>query len=299
MKLSKTRKGELYMFGETILAGSFTVTTVFAYRFLQPLTVLFWSTLIAALFFSVLLILKKKWRELLEKEAWKYILGATFIVGIIYFSIFFLGLKHTTAGDAAIIAETELWSSFVLLGLILKKEKYTSSAIVGASLMFVGVLAVVFSGSFSINIGNLIILFGAMIVPVGNYFAQKALEAVSSITLMFVRSAISSVFFFLIMLSTNASFRGQEFQKVLPVLIFSGLFIFGVSKIFSMEAIKRISIAKSRSIGTLVPVFALAYAFLFLGEIPTIWQILGLVPIMIGITLITKNKFLDEPPSID
>ncbi|MFH1375658.1 MAG: DMT family transporter [Patescibacteria group bacterium] len=298
MLLSKTRQGELIILAEAVLWGAFPVLALLAYEHLSPIRTLAWSSLFAACFFAVLFCWQKRWRELLIREAWLPILMGTLISGILYYLFYFLALRSTTVGNAAIIAQMEIWFSLLFFGLILRKENYTASAITGALLMFGGVAVVLFPGKLEINIGDILILLAALIAPVSNNFQQKARKKVSAITLLFVRSTIATPFLF--------AFAGfwepvgkTGFTAALPFLLVSGILLFGLSKIFWVEGIHRIPVAKAASLNTLVPVCALIYALLFLGEIPTLWQLAGLPLVIGGAVLITRRNFLHEAPPID
>ncbi|MCK5472190.1 DMT family transporter, partial [Candidatus Gracilibacteria bacterium] len=143
-KISRERSGELFIFSEAILWSAFPVVSVFAYKFLPPLFTVAWSTFFATVFFAVLLIFQKRWKEISIREAWRPIFFATILIAVIYYALFFLGLQHTSVGNAAIILQMEVWFSFIFFGLILRKEKYTLTALIGATLMFGGVLLILF-----------------------------------------------------------------------------------------------------------------------------------------------------------
>jgi len=71
--------------------------------------------------------------------------------------------------------------------------------------------------------------------------------------------------------------------------------------IFTNESIKRIDISKAIliSIGA-YPAISLIFAFLFLGEMPTIFQTVGLIVILFGIYQIIEKikKSAYEAPGI-
>ena len=286
------------MFVEAMLWGAFPVLALLAYNFLSPLKVLAWSTFFASIFFGLLLFLQKRWKEIFVREAWLPILILTLISGILYPTFYFLGLRFTTAGNAAIVAQMEIVFSFLFFGLILKREKYTMFAVVGAALMFAGVIAVFFSGKFTINPGDALILFATMIAPISNNFQQKARKKVSAVTLLFLRSLIASIFLFCF-----ANFWQEtgvnNLTKALPLLLINGIFVFGLSKIFWIEAIHRIPVAKAISLNAITPIFTLIYAFFLLHEVPTIWQFIALPLIIGGGILLTRKNFLHKISSLN
>ncbi|MFH1545780.1 MAG: DMT family transporter [Patescibacteria group bacterium] len=297
-KISRERSGELFIFFESVFWGALPVVSVLASGFISPILVAAWSTLFAAIFFSGLLTIQKKWKEILIREAWRPIFFATVLIAVIYFVLFFLGLRHTSAGNAAIILQMEVWFSFIFFGLILRKEKYTPTALIGAALMFGGVLFVLFSGKFEFNRGDLLILLATVFPPAGNYFQQIARKKVSAATLLFIRSAIGAAFLFLIASFFEMNLL-RNFSGALPFLVINGCLLFGVSRIFWIEGIHRISVAKAISLNTFAPVFALIYAFFFLHEIPTVWQLMGLPLVIIGAILIVRNNFLRDAPPVN
>jgi len=61
MKLNKERQGELFIFSEVALWALFPVITILSYNQLSPLVALAGSTLFAAIFFAIVLSIRKKW----------------------------------------------------------------------------------------------------------------------------------------------------------------------------------------------------------------------------------------------
>ena len=291
MSLSKVHTGEILILSETFLWGFFPLLCIFTYRFVPPIHTLAWSTFFAALFFGTLFFFQKKWQELKKRDVWKPILLAAFLIGIIYYAIFFLGMKYSTAGDTAIMAEMQVWFSFIFFGLVLRQEQYTKSAVAGAALMFLGALLVLFQGTLEVGIGELLILLAVAIPPAGNYFQQVARQKVSAVTLMFLRSILATPFLFLAAYFFEAN-QPNDFSAALPYLLLNGLLLFGFSKILWIEAIHRIPVAKANSLGTVQIFLTLAYAYFLFGEQPSFWQLAGLLPMAIGALLILNNNFL-------
>ncbi|MCK5471920.1 DMT family transporter, partial [Candidatus Gracilibacteria bacterium] len=161
-----------------------------------------------------------------------------------------------------------------------------------------GVLLILFPGKFELNRGDFLILLATAFPPAGNYFQQLARKKVSAATLLFIRSLFGAAFLFLLASFFEANLP-RDFSDALPFLAINGLLLFGFSKILFIEGIHRIPVAKAISLNAIVPVFALVYAFFFLREIPTVWQLAGLFPILLGGILITRNNFLRETPPLN
>lgn len=289
----------MLIFLEVLLWAAFPIVIRATYKFLPPIHTLAYATLGASVFFGILFLFNKGWRELKKWEAWKPILLSTFIIAVLFYTCFFWGLQSTTAGNASIVSQMELWFSFVFFGLILRKEKYTRAALIGALLMFVGVMFVLFEGFSQLSKGDLIIFLAMMIPPLGNHFQQTARKHVSSTTLLFVRNLVGGIFLlaFASLIETTPTF--QNFYAVFPLILLNGVVMLGVAKIFWVEGIHRISVAKGLSISTLIPVLTLLYVYFISGEIPASHQILGLLPILAGGYLIVNKKFLRDEEMLD
>lgn len=283
-------QGELYIFSEAILWSLFPIFSILIFSSIPPLYTAAISTLISALFFGIVLTIKKKWHELNNKSAWKDMLLTTLFIGIIFYTLIFYGLQKTTAGNASIILLIEVLFSIAILGLW-KKEKLTKKRLSGSILMIIGAFVVLFQGSLQINQGDIILLIATAIPPIGNYYAQNARKKVSSTTIMFFRSIIAGCFLLMIATFLEKVPNGSNISDSIIFFLINGIILLGISKILWLEGIHRIPITKAISLASVGPAFTLFFAFLILGEIPTIWQITGLIPIIFGISLLTNYKF--------
>ncbi|MBU0668242.1 DMT family transporter, partial [Patescibacteria group bacterium] len=293
MPLPKTCQGELYIYAESLLWSLFPIFSIIAFASLPPLYTGAISTLIATGFFAFIMTIKKKWHELTIKSAWKDILLATLIVGILFYSLIFIGLQKTTAGSAGIILLMEVFFSMFILR-IWNKEHLAKSNVYGSILMVIGAIIILFPGRINLNEGDAIILLATAIPPVGNYFAQQARAKVSSHTIMFVRSALSGIFILLLAMIFEPAPSSANLTTSFIFLLVNGLLLMGLSKVFWLESIHRIPITKALALHSISPAFTLTFAFFILGEIPTIWQILGLLPMILGVMFLTgynlKNR---------
>ncbi len=287
--MDNTVKGELSIISHMLLWSLFPIFTIFTFLTLPSLYSASFSTLFAALFFSIVLAYKKKWSELLIKEAWIDIIIASFFIGVFYYGLYFIGLKFTTAGNASIASLMELFFSFLVLG-VWGKEKIYLKKVIGAVLMFIGALILLLPKASGINYGDLIIVSATIITPFGNYFMQRARKKVSSITIMFVRSFISSISLFFLALFFFPLPTFTDITSSLIFLIPNGIIFLGLSKILWIEGIHRIQITKANSLSTITPLFTIIFSYFLLKEVITTNQIFGAIPIIIGANLILKKK---------
>jgi len=271
--------------------GLWSLFPIFAKLSFQNLPVLFTASgmaFFAALFFIVVVSVQRKWHELRNTAALQDIFRGTLLIGVLYYSLVFWGLKHTSAGNAAIIGLLEILFTFLLFG-IWRKEQHRAVHMLGAGLMVLGAAVVLFPGKIDLHQGDLIILLASLVPPLGNFYQQQARKKVSAGVVMLGRSALSFILLFGLSfwLETPPSFG--NFQAGLPYLIVAGIGLFGISKILYIESLSAISVPRAIALTAIAPAFTLLFAYLFLTEIPNLGQILGLLPIAIGAFFITKS----------
>ncbi len=247
------------------------------------------STLFAALFFAILITAHKQWGEIKVKKALKDILIMTALIGVLFYVLIFIGIEQTTAGNASIILLMEVFFTMVILGLW-KKEKQSIKSVGGGILMVLGAFFVMFKGGFQLNQGDILILLATAIPPIGNYYSQRARKQVGSNMIMFVRSLVAGFVILGIAFIIEQPPSLIDIQNSLLNLFITGFVILGLSKIFWIEAIHRLSITKAISLSAYAPGFTLVFAYFILGDVPTLWQILGFIPMVIGVYLITEIK---------
>ena len=177
--MKEERKGELFQFGGSILWALFPVITVLTYSSLPSLISLGWSTAISTIFFFVIVVARKRVHELFNWQLWKYIFGVVIFIGVLFYSLFYIGLTKTSPGNASIIALGEVFTSFLFFN-IYKKEFFSGRYMLGSFLMILGAIIVLIKGYSGSHIGDMLILLAVFFPPIGNYFQQKARTIASS-----------------------------------------------------------------------------------------------------------------------
>lgn len=127
--------------------------------------------------------------------------------------------------------------------------------------------------------GELLILAASAIAPFGNLFQQRARKKVSSESIMFLRSMISAAVIFLLIIIIRPDFSYTGLKSSWIILLINGILLLGLSKILWIEGIHRISVMKANALNSISPLLTLIFAWVFLQNFPTIWQILSFIPI--------------------
>ncbi|KKU87614.1 hypothetical protein A3A64_00730 [Candidatus Gottesmanbacteria bacterium RIFCSPLOWO2_01_FULL_48_11] len=284
------KQGELFILSGAFLWGLFPIITLLSYATLSPLVSLTGSALFAAVFFSIIITIQRRWGEFAQKNSYKDLFMATLITAIIFYLLTFFGLQHTTPGNVSIIALTEVFFSYLFFH-VWQKDNIPKEHVAGALLMVLGAIFVLYPNVHTPRIGDLLILLAAAIAPFGNYFQRRARKSVSSQTIMLFRSVISGLFVLFLAMMVKAPFSTVDMQTSLIFLAINGTFMLGVSKIFWIEGIHRISVVKANALSALAPLITLLTAWAVLRIPPTLWQVLAFIPMFIGILLLgVKNK---------
>lgn len=170
-------------------------------------------------------------------------------------------------------------------------QRNDGSHALGAGFMLMGAVFVVWKGGIQhINPGDILILLATCVAPFGNFYAQKARKILSSMEIMFIRSFISTPILFGISLLLEKTPPVHTVLTALPYLLFIGMILFSWSKILWVEGLSYITVSKASSFFPLGLAFTFLFSFLLLKEVPNLWQILGVLPMIFGVMILTRRK---------
>ncbi|MFC1655446.1 DMT family transporter [Patescibacteria group bacterium] len=288
---SKETTGEIFMMISAALHGFFPLLANTGVNYLPPVFFAGMSVLLSSVLFFIFLIYTGNFRKIFNKKALPYILGVTVLVVIIPSILIFIGTSMTSGVNTAILLQTEVLFTFIVFGLFFK-EKITTKKLLGGLAIIGGATIILYNGSFSLNWGDFMIILATFFYPFGNRCAKKALEIVPSSVILFVRSLIGGTFLVVISLlfEKHIGFGGDS--MLIPVLfvLANGFLIMFLSKIVTYEAFKRIDVTKAIALVMSEPAFALIFLMIFLQQFPNLYQVIGLIIIMIGVGFVVFKK---------
>src|SRR3989338_11346847 len=286
--MNKERAGELFIFSEVATWGLFPVITVLSFKAVPSMISLALSTFFSSIFFLLIVLFRGKLHELKNILLWKYVLGIVLFIGVLFYAFYYFGLTKTTPGNAGLIGLFEIFTSYLFFNLI-RKEHFSFESKIGAALMILGAIIVLVPNFSSVNFGDFFIIIATFCAPLGNFLQQKAKLISSTETILFLRSIIATPFLLLLAYVFGQHLQFFQIQESFLFLALNGFILFGLSKIFWLEGISRISVTKANAISSLSPLLTLFVAWLVLHQIPTIWQITSLIPFFFGVLLLTNN----------
>lgn len=284
---TEDKKGTLLVIISSFLSSFLPIIIILSYASISPFMSYALVNIVSALFLFVIITIKKDWKDIQGKKIFKEMFLVILLISVIYYGLVYIGIKYTTAGNSSIFLLMEIFFTFIIFSLMYK-ETYSIYHLIGAILMVFGAFLVLFKGTFEIKSGDLIIIFATIFPPIGNYYQQKLRKKISVYTLLFYRSIVTGIIFLIL----SIIIEDNNFHKIylaLPFILIIGILIMSIGKILWIESIHRISVSKAISLSTITPVFTLFFAYIIINEIPTISQIFGIIPIIIGSILITRK----------
>ncbi len=286
--LKSSTKGELLIFSEALIWSLFPVLSILTFSTLPPLFTAAFATIFSSFFFAIVLTYKKLWKECSRNAPWKDIFLCSLFIGCIFYALLFTGMRNTTAGNASIVLLMEVFFFFLILGVLIKHEPIQSKQILGGICMMIGAAFILFPKSSGWHSGDIFIFFACMFTPIGNYFMQRARKSVSSEFILFVRSVISGIFLLILATFLEPMPSQTSLISSCAFLFVNGFLMLGFSKILWLESITLIPMTKAISLASIGPFFTMIFAYFILHEKVTTYQVLGFVPIVLGVLLLTQ-----------
>ncbi len=241
---------------------------------------------IAAITLFPVLCISGQWSEV--KQNWGHILVIGLISTALPFSLFATTTQYTSAGFASILNSlTPIFSAIV--AWLWLKEYLTFPAIVGIGLSFMGVLVMITdSQSISADVPLYPILTGlaaAVLYGLTGNYSRKFLSKISPIAIsagcqFFAALALMPA---AIMLWPSTPISTSSWLSALVL----GVLCSGIAFIIYFRLLENIGVARTVIVTYMVPVFAMLWGSLFLGELVTPKMLIGAASILTGIGLTT------------
>ena len=284
--MTREREGEFLMLGLSVLEAWFPILSIVAMSYVGALHTYMYSLVIAFFFYMAIMYKRGRFKELKNRAAYKDLLLTTFWITFI-FTLIFIGLRYTTAGNMAVIIFLQVGFSYLYFN-VLGKEKMDTIHLIGAVIMGVGALVILFPADFAFNKGDWLILISAAAAPIVNLYQKRAREYCSAETILGFRTIVGFPFVALLAYFLEPAVSYEDFMSALPYMFLIAIGIYVAAKIMWIEALNRLTITKLSAMLALLPVFTLIFAYLYLDEVPELRQIMGIIPVLVGGYLITK-----------
>ncbi len=292
--MTKERQAELFMVLVAVLESLFPIVSLFSIALIGSISSYALITAIATVIFISLLLYKKEFHLLFHPLAQKDLLLTSALITTLFLLIF-LSLRFTTAGNVGVLLFLQLLFSYLYFNLF-GHEKMSALDTLGAGLMGLGAIIILFPHEWHVNVGDILALCAAAIAPLANYYQKRARTHVSAICILTYRNIAALPLILVLAFFFESRPSYDSLMQALPYIFFNAIFIYVVAKILWIESLHRISITKMNAMLALSPVFTIILANIFLNEAIEGEKIIGVLPIIIGGYLITKKP---KPLAVD
>ncbi len=269
-----------------IFGAAFMLIAV-AVEFIPPLTVVTIRQGLAALLFLVAMFVVGQ-RLPAFGQVWLYILAAGILGNALPFFLVAWGQEKVDAGLAAILTSSTPIMALIVGQIFSKSEKLTLPKLMGVLLGFIGIIILFgIENLFSTDDNQLrkYALLGAALAYSVNAFVLKSLAQLPRM------ATIASVMLvsFLVMVPFSLAFDQPWMlipsrDAILAILVL-GIISTGAGNLLRFEIVGRQGALFLTQISYLIPAFGLFWAWVFLGEIPSMKTYLALALILAGIAV--------------
>ena len=209
----------------------------------------------------------------------------------VYQILFVEGIARTRAGDAALLISAS--PAFIaIIGRLRGTEHVALRGIVGIALQILGMAFVVIGttsgtpGHRATLLGDLLLLVSSLCWSVYTVYLQPYTHRVGGIHLSAVTMVGGAIPFLVVAAPAIRATRWLH----LPVMAwgsigYSGFFALVIAYLFWYNGVRVLGPTRTAMYSNLQPIFAVAVAWLLLGESITAWQVAGAVSIITGLLL--------------
>ena len=233
------------------------------------------------------------------------LVGLGLLGNVLYQGLFIYGIDGTRAGNAALMLST-VPLIVTVLSVALKHETISRAGWAGVVLSISGIVVILWGSSRGLSFGSdtirgdLIMLGSALAWSVYTVLSSPYVQKYGTRPVTACTMWIGTVG--LVAVSTPA-LLAQDWISITPGawggLVFSGAFSLALAYILWYYGIRHLGSSRTAVYSNTVPVVALLVAWLTLGEVPTMVQVVGTVMILGGIGLARlRRKPLELPEDL-
>jgi drug/metabolite transporter (DMT)-like permease len=212
------------------------------------------------------------------------------IVGTLFADfMYFFALTQVPVINAVILGHMQPIFIILIAFVFLKEDKLTMFDYFGISLMMIsGILVTTQTLEHLLQykfgtIGDLFVLSATIAWATTAIVMRKNLKNMNAGVITFYRFLFASLFFVAYLITTSNVGIVNIYQIIIGVVV-------GIGTILYYEGLKRIKVAQVSGLELSTPFFAAILAFIILGEIVTILQIIGIILLLVGIYFLSKKE---------
>ncbi|MHC1721934.1 MAG: DMT family transporter [Aminipila sp.] len=256
-----------------------------------PMAIGFYRLTFALPIFAVMTLTKYKAEvmSLTKKQLAGCAIAGVFLA--CHFFSWFTGVGHTSVASATVLAMTDPFM-ILIISVFIFKEKTNKKAVAGVIVAFIG--SVIISGSdYSISadvlFGDIMCLFAALFI--GLYFiaGNKFRKGMNAAVYVFFVFFFCWITFTIGMLVTGTPFTGYSANDMFWIFVMAMVCQIGAHAVFNwcLGYTSALYVATCENLETFI---ATGLAVVLFAEIPSLWQIIGGLTIVVGVMYYNRHE---------
>ncbi|CAI6086768.1 hypothetical protein COHCIP112018_05168 [Cohnella sp. JJ-181] len=226
------------------------------------------------------------------RQEWKWLVWIGLTSSLMYQLFYFLGLAHSSAGNAALIIALSPIAT-ALLARVALKERITGYKLAGAAAALAGVAIIVLNGGkvTGVSRGDLMILLAMLTLAVSVLFIRRATSTMPSADVTIYSTLIGTI---LLMPAAGVEWAQGHLHAsgsaaTWAMLIVVALIAQGLAGLWWNQGISRVGASTSAMFMNIPPFVAILVAYIALGDPIRLAQMAGGVLIVIGVAVSSKK----------
>ena len=225
------------------------------------------------------------------------IIGITFSIVPV---LLFLSFDLAGAINSSLTLKSEVFFALLFGYIFLKEKRISKVQLLFCATLFFGLYIAITQGSFNLlefNVGVLILLIDVALFTLIHTFTKSRFDRneLSPIQVVFIRNLLSGIilfstyFIFFPLDRINIVFNPNYFMYYLLM----GL-DYSVSLFLWYKTLSYIQIGKAGVLNSLTPILTAFFSWIILGDVFTIFHLIGMIIIIISIYMIVREKKLKK-----
>jgi drug/metabolite transporter (DMT)-like permease len=295
-KYSNQRLGYFFAVLSAIMFGSVSVVAKPLVSSVDPILLASMVYIISAVTLSPFA--QKKKKNITRKDL-LLIFSIAICGAVIAPSLYFTGLTHASASDAALIANGEVFFS-VLLAVMFFKERLKLIGWIAILLVLSGMVIITTNLDFTnfslqqIHYKDMLLITSMFFWALDNNLSRYLAQKMDIANIVQIKSAIGGIMLFAIALLVFKVDISVETNQIIPILSL-GCIGFAASLYFFLQGLKRIGTVRTITIFSMSSVFGLAASTIFLAEQISWYQIAAAGFMILGVYLVSRKETVISP----
>jgi len=214
-------------------------------------------------------------------------------------SLYFVGLTHASASDAALIANGEVFFS-VLLAVMFFREKLKFVGWIAILLVLAGMVIITTNLDFTnftlqqIHYKDMLLITAMLFWALDNNLSRFLAQKMDIANIVQIKSAIGGTILIIIALLVFRVDVNIESEQIIPILLL-GTIGFAASLYFFLQGLKRIGTVRTITIFSMSSVFGVVAAAIFLSEQISLYQVIAAGIMVLGVYLVSRKETVISP----